>query len=98
MFAGSEAPLRGRLRVDLPTELARTTLMQALPSFMSRHPEVQLEISSTGVSIWCWKGWTVRCVWGTSSTRHWLRGGWVSCAWSMWQTLPICNAMACLTR
>lgn len=47
MFAGSEAPLRGRLRVDLPTELARTTLMQALPSFMSRHPEVQLEISST---------------------------------------------------
>ncbi|WP_025993556.1 LysR family transcriptional regulator [Pseudomonas viridiflava] len=47
MFAGNEAPLRGRLRVDLPTELARTTLMQALPSFMSRHPEVQLEISST---------------------------------------------------
>ena len=47
MFAGSEAPLRGRLRVDLPTELARTTLMQALPSFMSRHAEVQLEISST---------------------------------------------------
>lgn len=47
MFAGSEAPLRGRLRVDLPTELARTTIIPALPSFMSRYPDVELEISST---------------------------------------------------
>ena len=47
MFAGSEAPLHGRLRIDLPTELARTTIVPALPSFLSRYPAVQLEISST---------------------------------------------------
>lgn len=47
MFAGDEAPIRGRLRMDLPTELARTTIIPELPSFMSRYPDVQLEISST---------------------------------------------------
>ena len=47
MFAGSGAPLRGRLRVDLPTELARTTIVPALPSFMAAYPDIQLEISST---------------------------------------------------
>jgi len=47
MFAGYEAPMRGRLRVDLPTELARTTIMPALPAFMAAYPELELEISST---------------------------------------------------
>ncbi|MGN7973100.1 LysR family transcriptional regulator [Serratia sp. 22264] len=47
MFAGSKAPLRGRLRIDLPTELARTPIVPALPSFMATYPEIQLEISST---------------------------------------------------
>ncbi|MDR7048629.1 DNA-binding transcriptional LysR family regulator [Duganella sp. 3397] len=47
MFAGGEAKLRGRLRVDLPTELARATIVPALPSFMAAYPEVQLELSST---------------------------------------------------
>lgn len=47
MFAGSEAPLSGRLRVDLPTEFARSTVLPALPTFMDRYPGMELELSST---------------------------------------------------
>jgi DNA-binding transcriptional LysR family regulator len=47
MFAASEAPLSGRLRIDLPTEFARTTVMPALPTFMERYPGIELELSST---------------------------------------------------
>ena len=47
MFAGSEAPPSGRLRVDLPTEFARSTILPALPTFMDAYPEIKLEISST---------------------------------------------------
>ena len=47
MFAGDRVPLRGRLRVDLPTEVARTTIVPALPDFMAAHPQLELEVSST---------------------------------------------------
>lgn len=47
MFAGGEAPLGGRLRIDMPTELARSTIMPALPTFMDRYPDIQIELSST---------------------------------------------------
>lgn len=47
MFAADGVALRGRLRVDLPTELARTTIVPALPDFMAAHPELALEVSST---------------------------------------------------
>ena len=47
MFAASEAPLSGRLRIDLPTEFARSTVMPALPTFMERYPGIELELSST---------------------------------------------------
>ena len=47
MFAGEHAPLRGRLRVDLPAEVARTMIVPALPDFMATHPELELELSST---------------------------------------------------
>src|ERR1700734_2690828 len=46
MFAGDRVALRGRLRVDLPTEVARTTIVPALPDFMAAHPELELEVSS----------------------------------------------------
>jgi DNA-binding transcriptional LysR family regulator len=45
MFAGDHVALRGRLRVDLPTEIARTTIVPALPDFMAAHPELELEMS-----------------------------------------------------
>jgi DNA-binding transcriptional LysR family regulator len=47
MFTGDEVALRGRLRVDLPSELARTTIVPALPDFMATYPELKLEVSST---------------------------------------------------
>lgn len=47
MFAGDRVALRGRLRVDLPTELARTTIVPALPTFMAAHAHLELEVSST---------------------------------------------------
>ncbi|UWS79094.1 LysR family transcriptional regulator [Phaeobacter sp. G2] len=47
MFAGDDVALRGRLRVDLPTELARSTLVPALPGFMASYPDLELELSST---------------------------------------------------
>ncbi len=47
MFASDQAALRGRLRVDLPSELARTTIVPALPAFMAAHPKLELEVSST---------------------------------------------------
>lgn len=47
MFRTPDVALRGRLRVDLPSEIARTTLIPALPAFMAAHPEVELEVSTT---------------------------------------------------
>src|SRR6201992_1025873 len=47
MFAGDRVALRGRLRVDLPTEIARSTIVPALPDFMATHPELEMEMSST---------------------------------------------------
>jgi DNA-binding transcriptional LysR family regulator len=47
MFAGDRVALRGRLRVDLPTEVARMTIVPALPDFMATHPALELELSST---------------------------------------------------
>lgn len=47
MFANSGAPLRGRLRVDMPTELAKTVVIPALPQLLNVNPELALELSST---------------------------------------------------
>src|SRR5580658_11187057 len=47
MFARDGVTLRGRLRVDLPSELARTTVVPALPTFLATYPELELEVSST---------------------------------------------------
>ncbi|OXC74110.1 Transcriptional regulator [Caballeronia sordidicola] len=47
MFASNGAPLRGRLRVDMPTELAQSVVVPALPQLMAAHPELELELSST---------------------------------------------------
>ncbi|HUH55825.1 MAG TPA: LysR substrate-binding domain-containing protein [Rhodanobacter sp.] len=47
MFAGDHVALRGRLRIDLPTEVARTAIVPVLPQFMAAHPALELEVSST---------------------------------------------------
>lgn len=47
MFAINGAPLRGKLRVDMPTQLARTVVIPALPQLLKANPELELELSST---------------------------------------------------
>lgn len=47
MFASDDAPLKGRLRVDMPTELARSVVIPALPQLLNANPELALELSST---------------------------------------------------
>ena len=43
-LAGAAATPRGRLRVDLPSPLARLLLIPALPDFQARYPEIQIEM------------------------------------------------------
>ena len=40
------ASARGRLRVDVPTLMARLVIVPALPHFFERYPDIQLELSS----------------------------------------------------
>ncbi|MBX3604219.1 MAG: LysR family transcriptional regulator [Piscinibacter sp.] len=47
LFRQSPAELRGRLRLDMPTALARNLVLPRLPEFLAAHPLVALEISST---------------------------------------------------
>ncbi|GHB17580.1 LysR family transcriptional regulator [Salinicola rhizosphaerae] len=47
MFADRAGRLSGRLRVDMPTELAKNVVIPALPALMAAHPEFSLELSST---------------------------------------------------
>ncbi|MCA9714607.1 MAG: LysR family transcriptional regulator [Myxococcales bacterium] len=39
--------LRGRVRVDLPVNLARRLVLPALPDLLARHPELELFVSTT---------------------------------------------------
>ncbi|WP_163575512.1 LysR family transcriptional regulator [Halomonas faecis] len=43
LSAASTSP-RGRLRVDVPSPLARTILIPALPDFHARYPDIQLDL------------------------------------------------------
>lgn len=47
MFQQGSQALRGRLRVDMPTGVARTTLIPALPAFLREHPLLEIELSCT---------------------------------------------------
>lgn len=47
MFAARDEALTGRLRVDLPATLARTTVIPQLPAFLAQHPALRVELSST---------------------------------------------------
>jgi DNA-binding transcriptional LysR family regulator len=43
-LSGASASPRGRLRVDVPTPLARMLLVPALPVFHARYPDIQLDM------------------------------------------------------
>ncbi len=47
MFQQGEQALRGRLRVDMPSGVARSFIMPRLPQFLRAHPQIELELSST---------------------------------------------------
>lgn len=47
LFHSDQAALAGRLRIDLPTLIARRIILPNLPSFVDCHPDVELEISCT---------------------------------------------------
>lgn len=46
-LSGAGASPRGRLRVDLPSPLARMVLVPALPAFHLRYPDIQLHIGAS---------------------------------------------------
>jgi DNA-binding transcriptional LysR family regulator len=47
MFEQGGAALRGLIRVDMPSGLARNFLIARLPEFLDAHPQIELELSST---------------------------------------------------
>jgi DNA-binding transcriptional LysR family regulator len=47
MFQHGEQSLRGRLRVDMSSGIARHFVLRRLPEFMQAHPLIELELSST---------------------------------------------------
>lgn len=47
LFRPSEAPLTGRLKVDLPGRMARCVVVPALPDFFRLYPGIQLELGVT---------------------------------------------------
>lgn len=47
MFQQGPHSLRGRLRVDMPTGVAKNMIIPRLPEFLRQHPSVQIELSCT---------------------------------------------------
>lgn len=47
MFQHGAQSLRGRLRVDMPSGVARHFIIDRLPEFLQAHPLIELELSST---------------------------------------------------
>ena len=49
--SNAQAQPRGRLRVDVPSPLARILLMPALPAFHARYPDIQLDMGVSDRNI-----------------------------------------------
>ncbi len=47
LFRADDAELAGRLRIDLPTMMARRLIIPALPQFLQRFPRLEVELSCT---------------------------------------------------
>jgi DNA-binding transcriptional LysR family regulator len=46
-FQRAPAALQGKLRIDLPTAIARMVVIPRLPEFLAAHPQVQVDLSTT---------------------------------------------------
>lgn len=47
LFQQGTSNLTGRLRIDMPSGMAKNRVLPRLPEFLARYPQLQLEISST---------------------------------------------------
>ena len=47
LFRSNETALQGRLRVDMPSGVARDIVLPRLPEFLQAHPALNIELSST---------------------------------------------------
>ncbi len=47
LFHSTQNQLHGRLRVDMPTVIARDLVIPKLPEFLREHPQLDIELSST---------------------------------------------------
>jgi DNA-binding transcriptional LysR family regulator len=47
LFRDDQSELRGRLRVDMPSAVAREVVLPNLPEFLQSHPSLEIELSST---------------------------------------------------
>lgn len=47
LFRYDQAALQGRLRVDMPSAVARDVVLPCLPEFLQSHPALEIELSST---------------------------------------------------
>lgn len=50
-FHAPNGAVAGRLRVDMPSRIARRIVAPALPEFLRRHPDVQVEVRSSDRAI-----------------------------------------------
>ncbi|MEQ8274622.1 MAG: LysR family transcriptional regulator [Deltaproteobacteria bacterium] len=46
-FSNPDQPLKGRIRVDMPSRMARLTVIPRLPEFLALHPEITVELGAT---------------------------------------------------
>lgn len=47
LFQSDTRPLSGRIRVDMPSRMARLKVIPRLPEFIALHPEIMIELGST---------------------------------------------------
>jgi DNA-binding transcriptional LysR family regulator len=50
-LSGAAAEPRGRLRIDVPAPLARLLLVPALPGFLARYPDIQLDLGASDRNV-----------------------------------------------
>lgn len=51
LFQRQPEALTGRIRVDMPSRMARLTVIPALPQFLAQHPAIELELGSTDRAV-----------------------------------------------
>ena len=51
LFQQTPEALSGRIRVDMPSRMARLRVIPALPRFLERHPAVEIELGSTDRAV-----------------------------------------------